>query len=361
MKERQPDRAERVRSYLSTVVTDSKTPGIQYLVLDSAQAVFEYNGGWADIRRRVPMDATTTMMAYSMSKTITAAAVLQLVEAGKVGLDDPADRYVGSSPYGPSITVGELLSHTSGVPNPLPLRWVHPVARHETFDESAALAAALREHPHLSFRPGTRYAYSNIGYWLLGKAVERASGETFASYVDEHVLSPLGVSPQELGYAIPDPTHHATGYLEKYSFLNLAKRFLIDREFIGEYEGRWLRIHTHYVNGPAFGGLVGTARGFGKFLQDQLRQHSRLFGDTTRSLFYAPQQTRQGTPVAMTLGWHIGRWGGTRFLYKEGGGGGFHSVMRVYPANGIATVMMTNATGFDVNRCLNTLDTQFLH
>jgi len=142
--------------------------------------------------------------------------------------------------------------------------------------------------------------------------------------------------------------------------MNLAKGFLLDRDLIGDYSGRWLEIRSHYLNGPAFGGLVGTARGFGKFLQDQLRERSALFNDTTRSLLYAPQQTTRGTPLAMTLGWHIGELNGTRFFYKEGGGGGFHSMMRVYPVSKIATVIMTNATGFDVRECLNEFDPQFV-
>ena len=163
MNDIQLDKTERVRLYLHDLVADSKTPGIQYLALKSAETLFEYAGGWANIRRRVPMDSTTTMMAYSMSKTITAAAVLQLVEARQVGLDDPVDRYVDFSPYGSTITVRELLSHTSGIPNPIPLRWVHLAARHDTFDEAVALLAVLRKHPHLASQPGTKYAYSNIG------------------------------------------------------------------------------------------------------------------------------------------------------------------------------------------------------
>jgi D-alanyl-D-alanine carboxypeptidase len=177
--------------------------------------------------------------------------------------------------------------------------------------------------------------------------------------VNEHILHPLAITPRELGYVVADPAHHATGYLEKYSFMNLAKGFLIDRDLIGEYAGRWLEIRSHYLNGPAFGGLVGTARGFGKFLEDQLRPRSALLNNTTRSLLYMPQQTTQGTPVAMTLGWHVGELDGTPFFYKEGGGGGFHSMMRVYPAFGIATVIMTNATSFDVRECLNDVDPQF--
>jgi len=261
MDERQPAVATRVESDLTALTTNaSKTPGIQYLVVNATGVLFEYAGGWADIRRQVPVDAATTMMAYSMSKTITAIAALQLIEAGRVGLDDPVELYLDSLPYGSSVTVRQLISHTSGIPNPIPLRWVHPEARHGSFDENAALATVLRDHHRLSFEPGTKYAYSNIGYWLLGNVVERASGETFSAYVSEHILRPLAIAPQELGYVVADPAHHATGYLEKYSLMNLAKGFLIDRDLIGDYSGRWLEIRSHYLNGPAFGGLVGGLR-----------------------------------------------------------------------------------------------------
>ena len=352
---------ESVKSSLAALTAASKVPGIEYVVVNADRVLFDYSGGWADIRRHVPLEADTTMMAYSMSKTITAVAVLQLVQAGSASLDDSVARYVDGLPYGPRVTVGQLLSHTGGIPNPIPLRWVHAEADRESFDEDAALAAVLRDHPRLVSEPGTRYAYSNIGYWLLGKVVERASGASFTAYVAEHILRPLGVPASELGYLVSDPARHATGYLEKYSWTNLAKGFLVDRNLVGDYAGSWLEIRSHYPNGPAFGGLVGTARGFGTFLQDQLRPQSILLDEPTRSLLYAPQLTTQGKPVAMTLGWHIGDRAGRRFFYKEGGGGGFHSVMRVYPGqDGIGTVVLTNATGFNVNRLLDEIDGAFL-
>lgn len=335
-------------------------PGVQYLVVDSTRVRFEYVGGWADIARKRAMDSSTTLMAYSMSKTFTAAAVLQLVQDGLVGLDDPVNRYVAGVPSGDRVTIRELLSHTAGLPNPLPLRWVHPFARHRDFDEHAALAAVLAAHPSLRDPPGTRYRYSNIGYWLLGPVVERASGQPLPAYVADHVITPLGIAPQDLGYVIGDPARHANGYLEKYSALNLIKGWLIDPALVGAYEGRWLRIEAHYANGPAFGGLIGTARAFGRFLQDQLRGHSVLFADSTRELFYAQQHTSDGRAIAMTLGWHIGDLDGRRFYFKAGGGGGFHCEMRLYPHAGIATVLMTNATAVDVTRILDREDRAFL-
>ena len=306
------------------------------------------------------MTADTTLMAYSMSKTVTAAAVLQLVEAGRVGLDDPVARFADWQPYGPSITVRQLLSHTSGTPNPIPLRWVHPVAAGDRFDERAALDRVLRANPRLAFAPGTKYAYSNIGYWLLGFIVERASGQPFTSYVATHVIDRLGIAREQMGYTIGEPGRHASGYLEKFSLMNLFKRLLIDKELIGGYEGPWLRIRDHYLNGPAFGGLVGNAAGFGRFLQDQLREHSQLFGDATRALYFEQQHTTNGRAIAMTLGWHIGSTNGVPFYFKEGGGGGFHCLMRLYPNQGIGTVIMSNATGLAVHRALDCVDAAVL-
>jgi len=351
---------EDVRTRLDELVADSRIPGIQYLVVSPNGVVFEYAGGSADIAEARAMTPATTLMAYSMSKTITAAAVLHLVDKGKLGLDDSVSRYVDSLPYGSGITVRQLLTHTGGVPAPIPLRWAHLASEHDRFDERAALLALLQKYRALSSDPGKKYAYSNLGYWLLGPVVERVSGQTFAAYVTENVLRPLGVAASELDFPIPDPTRHAIGYLEKYSILNLVKRFVIDKELIGSYQGHWLQMNPHYVNGPAFGGLVGTSRGFGKFLQDQLRPHSVLFGEETRSVFYTRVRTRDGTEVPMTAGWHIGDVAGIRHFYKEGGGGGFHSLMRLYPDRGIGTVVLTNATTFNLKRLLDKLDGRFL-
>lgn len=353
------ERPTDVPAYLNGLVS-GRTPGLQYLAVGPQGTLLEHCAGWADLGRRAPVEPTTTLNAYSMSKTITAAAVLCLVQAGRVALDDPLERWVPAHPYGTGIVIRQLLAHTSGVPNPLPLGWVHRVEQHEAFDEAAALQSVLAAHPRLSCPPGTKFRYSNIGYWLLGKVVEAASGETFATYASRHVLAPLGIGPGQLGYEIADERRQASGYLEKYSWINLGKRFLIDPALIGRYEGRWLRINRHYVNGLAFGGLVGSARGFGVFLQDQISPQSRLYEASTRELFYEPQRTREGATVPMTPGWHVGNLDGHRVFYKEGGGGGFRCLMRVYRAAGLASIVMTNATTFNVHRCLDQVDRAFL-
>jgi len=347
---------ERVRPQLAAWLDAWKTPGLQYVAVNADEVVCTFHGGWADIRQQRPMGADTTLMAYSMSKTITAVAVLRLVESGRLSLDDSLARFVPQSPYGAAVTVRHLLSHTSGIPNPIPLRWVHAAERHDGFDEASALGAVLRRHSRLTAEPGARFRYSNIGYWLLGRIVQEVSGTSFEAYVTEHVLARLGIANRGLGYAVPESGRHSTGYLEKYSVLNLVKGLLIDRSLIGEYAGSWLEIRGHFLNGPAFGGLVGTAQAFAAFLQDQLRPRSVLLDPPMRALLYQTQQTRDGRQVPMTLGWHVKTLDGKPVFFKEGGGGGFHCMMRVYPDVGFASVLMVNATGFDVSRALDALD-----
>jgi D-alanyl-D-alanine carboxypeptidase len=170
-----PDRDTRVRAFFGTLVGGSFTPGLQYVVVNAAGPVLIHADGMADLRTRTPVTSDTTMMWYSVSKTVTAAAVLQLVADGRIGLDDPVERYVPELPYGPDVTIRRSLSHTAGVPSPIPLAWVHPAARHDGFDERVALDEVLAEHPKTSAEPGSRFRYSNLGYWLLGPVVERAT------------------------------------------------------------------------------------------------------------------------------------------------------------------------------------------
>ena len=202
--------------------------------MDSDHEIFKYIGGWADIVNRKVMQADTTMMAYSQTKTITAAAILQLYENGKLNLDDSLSEYVSYNPYGTDITIRHLLSQTSGIPNPIPLKWIHLAEKHGEFNEDLALSRVLKENPKLLFEPGRKYSYSNIAYWFLGKIIEKLSGQTFSSYIREHILKPLQISENEMDCSIPDPNSHAKGYLAKYSFFNLIKGFLLNREMIGK-------------------------------------------------------------------------------------------------------------------------------
>jgi D-alanyl-D-alanine carboxypeptidase len=345
---------------LDQVIASGNAPGLQYIAADSQRILVECAGGWADVLGKRRMDLDTTMMLYSMTKPFTAAAVLQLVEQGKVGLEDPAANSAPDIPYGKAVRIGHLLSQTSGIPHPLPLRWVHPADEHETFDERAALAAVLRKNSRLNFTPGEKYHYSNISYWLLGRVIEKASGTSFEDYVRRNIFARLGIPPADMDFVIPSPSRHAKGYIPKYSCLSLFKPLLFDSMYFGTSEGRWLHIRDHYLNGPAYGGMVASSHAVTIFLQDQLRETSVLFASDTKAMFFEQQKSNDGALLPMTLGWHIGSLDGRRYYFKEGGGGGYHSEMRIYPDKGVGTVVIGNSASFKVAELLNRADREFL-
>jgi D-alanyl-D-alanine carboxypeptidase len=337
----------------------SDGPGIQYIVVDKSNVIFEQSSGLSDIKNRTPLSPDHTMAAFSMTKTITAIAVLQLAEMQKLDIDDKADRYI-RHPYSPDITIRQLLNHTSGIPNPLPLKWVHLACSNDTFNEDAALDLVLRENPRSDNAPGENYAYSNIGYWLLGKVIEAVTRQDYETYVRQKIFRPLKLESTEIDFKINAPSKQAKGYVAKYSIMNLIKNFVTDEEVWGEYEGNWLHVKDVYVNGPAFGGAIGSAKAFSRILQDLLSEDSLLLGKSAKQFLYAQEKNNAGKPLDMTLGWHIGELNGLRYFYKEGGGAGFHCEMRVYRSAGVASVLMTNRTSFNSRKELSRFDKNFI-
>lgn len=317
--------ADPIQLLVDRVVREGKTPGIQYARVDDGGRIRTWCAGWAGIAEGRAMTDRTVLLAYSMSKIVTAELLSLLAREGQLSLDDPVSRFVPEQPYGPRVTLRHLLDHTAGIPNPIPLRWVHPVTAHGAFDEQSALSVVLRQHSARRSEPGTRRRYTNIGYWLAGLAAERACGMPFTAIATTRLLAPLGIGREEIGYELPGPEGRAHGYLEKYSLLNLVRPLLTDPGMAAGYEGRWLRIEDHYVNGPAFGGAVGTATGFCKLVRHLGRHGDARLGWTERGAL----------------------------VEKEGGGAGFHSLMRLCRVSQTGSVVMSNATGFDVHGFLD--------
>jgi CubicO group peptidase (beta-lactamase class C family) len=333
-------------------------PGIQYIIVNKDATIYSFSSGLADIKNRIPLNLSHTMSAFSMTKTITAIAILQLSERQVINLDDRVSKYI-NHPYGLEITIRQLLDHTSGIPNPIPLKWVHLATDHKNFNEKAAWVKVLEDNAEPNSPPGGKYAYSNIGYWLLGKIIESAAKQDYKDYVRKNVFQPLQLTPNDIDFVITDNTRHAKGYLAKYSLMNLVKGFVTDKAVWGRYEGNWLHIKDVYVNGPPFGGTIGSAKAFSRILQDLLGERLVLLSENSKRLLFSRQKTQSGKYIDMTLGWHIGMLEGIQYFYKEGGGAGFHSEMRIYPTIGFASVIMTNKTSFNSRKQLSNLDKMF--
>jgi len=123
--------------------------------------------------------------------------------------------------------------------------------------------------------------------------------------------------------------------------------FIGDKKFQGDPEKNWIGLKPVYMNGPGYGGLIGTTRGLSKFLKDMMREKPILFGAETKRLFFTLQKNSSGAEIETTMGWHRGNLNGVSYFGKPGGGPGFNSNVRIYPAKGVASVWLIN--------CMNAL------
>jgi CubicO group peptidase (beta-lactamase class C family) len=133
----------RLRSALVRTIEDGRLPGLQYLAVNERGVCFEFCGGKRDIAANLAVTPATIFMASSTTKLFTAAAILQLVELGKVELDSSLSNYFADHPYGTEVRIRHLLNQTSGIPNLMPLTWIHNACEHSEFSEDAALIEVL--------------------------------------------------------------------------------------------------------------------------------------------------------------------------------------------------------------------------
>ena len=187
-----------------------QVPGASVLVLEGGKAVFQRSYGLADLEAGVASSPTTNYRLASVTKQLTAASVLLLVEDGVLTLDDPVRRWLPSLPVAAEgITLRHLLSHTSGLVDYEDL--LPPDQAGQVYD--ADVLRLLEREDRLYFPAGSDYRYSNSGYALLALVVERASGRRFSAFLQTRIFSPLGMTAtlarEDEGPPVPD---RAFGY-----------------------------------------------------------------------------------------------------------------------------------------------------
>lgn len=344
-----------IEHFLKKQVTGGKTPSVQYAFFNTDEVIFELSYGSKNVKRNLPVNASTTYPIFSVTKTFTAVAVLQLAQAGMIDLDKPTASYLPQFPYPGEITVRQLLSHTAGIPNPIPLKWIHLESEHDTFDRDRFFADIFSAYPKPVFPPGGNFKYSNLGYVILGQLIEKISGLTFEQYVQENIFDRCGVDAGGLGFRI-DPDRHATGYHRWWSLTNLLLGVLIDtNKFMGPREGPWKPFKNFYNNGVAYGGIVGTVSGLIAYARALLDNRSLLLNDQYRQQLFTEGYIKS-RPTGMSLSWFTGSLKGRRYFAHAGGGGGYYVELRLYPDHGIGSVIMYNRSGMRDERMLDKID-----
>jgi CubicO group peptidase (beta-lactamase class C family) len=192
------DRLQKVDAIFQAEFNTGKAGSLTAGIVQGSKLIWSKSYGYANMEQQQPANTETIYRIGSITKQFTAIAFLQLVQAGKVRLTDPVESFVpeiglvkGRLPGSQPITLLQLATHTSGLdrePADITRYTQGPVSGWQK-----TLVGALADLKY-AYEPGTRYLYSNMGYAVLGLAVERISGELYTQYVTDNVLKPLGMT-----------------------------------------------------------------------------------------------------------------------------------------------------------------------
>jgi len=298
-------------------------PGAAVLVARGDRVLYTGASGMADLELGVPLTPDDVFELGSITKQFTASLVMRQVEAGKLALSDPLTRFFPDYPHGDSITVENLLTHTSGIKNytDLPRHMAQEIRKDISVPD---LIAVFRDEP-MNFTPGSQWSYSNSGYILLGAILEQVTGTDYETLVETTIFEPLGMGSSRYGNTAEIIPRRAQGYSNdgQGGFTN----------------ARYLSMTQPY----AAGSLMST-------VNDMFRWNRALFGGKVVS---KASLTRMTTPFVLTtgdttvygFGLGVSDIRGHRSIEHGGGIFGFTTHGAYVPDADIYVVVLTNQDG----------------
>ncbi|MBS0417745.1 MAG: serine hydrolase [Proteobacteria bacterium] len=303
--------------------------GLAVSVVKDGEVLLAKGYGYADIDKRIPIDpARTVMRAASLSKTFTATAVMQLVEQGKLDLNRNVNDYLDfkiPDTFAQPITLRNLLTHTAGFEETAYRRYSPPLT--------------LRQHvlmiPERIYPPGEITAYSNYGLNLAGYIVARVSGEPISTYIERHVLQPLGMAHSAFEMIIPPALRPFTA--KNYGLAS-------SDEILS-----WTPVLEMMPTEAPAGALATTADDMTRFMLANLQQGRygdfQLLRPQTVQLMQAPAFVPIPGAQPVSLGLFRYDYQGHRIIGHSGDGEGAHSDMRLLPDERVGVFIALNGDG----------------
>ena len=312
-------------SYLDSIKLDGVV-----LVAEKDQIIYTKASGYADRDSKTPNTMETVFELGSITKQFTAVAIMQLVEQGKLSLDDTLDKFIPEYKYAKDVTIHQLLNMTSGIPDYLycgVLGFTMDDLKHVSISSFLSLQSMLGEvattplekddlvrrisEYDLNFTPGTKLEYSNTNYYFLGMIIEQLSGLSYEDYIHRNILDPLGLT--EL---YPDIRHLTSNGRTDFTLFHF--------DFP----------HQHETLSYAVGVMTGTAEGLLKW-ENKVMEHALLTEDSWNKIF-------DGGTFGYGYGWYI--WGG--YIEHSGMTLGYNTNVRVDPDTGRVVIVLCNIQSF---------------
>jgi CubicO group peptidase (beta-lactamase class C family) len=308
-------------------------PALSVAIALDGQPAWSAGFGFADPEHGVAATSHTSYRLASVTKSITATAVMMLAEKGALDLDAPIQKYCPAYPAKRWPTTARLLlAHLAGVRHHSMREAMRPNTRHF---ESVTASLDKFKNDDLVAEPGTQYRYSSPGYTILGCAIEGAAGASYANFVRDHVFAPAGMT-----HTLPDDPRAApaggTAYFSKGLFYKLT----------GKFARRTKAPSIDVSDRLPAGGLLST-------VEDMMRfaialQYGHLVQDSTREQMWTRQHTSDGKALQFYgLGWLIGEGDSLRpkRVWNDGSQPGTRTFLYLRPTRGIIIALATNMDG----------------
>lgn len=333
--------AQRIDAVAARALSSRSTAGLAIGVSRSGRPDILRGYGFANLEDQALVTADTAFRIGSITKEFTAACILLLAERGKLSLNDPLAKYLPAFPRGSEVTLRQLLTHTSGIHNYTSLPDFFAEISHRELSTAAMVEVIARERPLFDFEPGTKFTYSNSGFFLLGAVIEKVSGQSYPAFLQANVLSPL-----ELRHTRPDNyAEIVPGRASGYERAKDAPDGFTNADYISI---------TVAASAGAMRSTLGDLLRWqdalldGKLLKPQslatMLSPGRLSGGRLASTT-APAGEDGTARLEYGLGIAVGTQHGRKMIGHGGSINGFNASLESYPDQQTTIVLLTNTGG----------------
>lgn len=350
---------EDLESYLEELIEFGTPPGISLVVVRNDSIVYNKGFGWADKPQQIKASPETVYHWWSITKIVTAMAILQLQEQGKLQLDDSVSMYLPllelnyPSETSKTLTIRNLLNHSSGIPDAgfKIMSWVHHEGESH-LNQTSMVENIFPDYSDLTFEPGTNTAYTNIGYMVLGAIIETVTNQTYEDYIRQNILMPLRMDQTDFVYTEKMKPFEAAG---SHPIFNSWTPVIpcIAGSYIRKISGNQIWFKHVYTDQTPPSGLIGpaidAARLVKAYLNKGILDNVRILSEesidvmTNESHIKSIDDTEDFF-VRQGIGWQIYKNDSGLILEHTGGGIGFSTIMQIQPERELGFILFSNNT-----------------